>query len=239
MGGAHAIAALAYGTETIRRVDVIAGPGQPLGPGGQAPGLRRRRDRRLRRAERRARARRRRRRRRARRARRARPGRARAGHARRSPSSDDGALLDAVAARARRERRDRGAALALVARRRDSTAALALAEAFAPEHLQLSAPTPRRSRRGCARAGCVFVGARGATAFGDYVAGSNHTLPTGGAARFASGLGAAPLPPAHEPRCGSARRGGALAPAGARDRARRGLRRARELDGGCGRMPAA
>ncbi len=35
------------------------------------------------------------------------------------------------------------------------------------------------------------VGAHAATAFGDYVAGSNHTLPTGGAARFASGLGVA------------------------------------------------
>jgi histidinol dehydrogenase len=40
------------------------------------------------------------------------------------------------------------------------------------------------------RAGCLFVGAASATAFGDYVAGSNHTLPTGGAARFASGLSA-------------------------------------------------
>jgi histidinol dehydrogenase len=37
-------------------------------------------------------------------------------------------------------------------------------------------------------AGCLFVGAHAGTAFGDYVAGSNHTLPTGGAARFASGL---------------------------------------------------
>jgi histidinol dehydrogenase len=37
-------------------------------------------------------------------------------------------------------------------------------------------------------AGCLFVGATSATAFGDYVAGSNHTLPTAGAARFASGL---------------------------------------------------
>jgi histidinol dehydrogenase len=34
----------------------------------------------------------------------------------------------------------------------------------------------------------VFVGPSSGTAFGDYVAGSNHTLPTGGAARFASGL---------------------------------------------------
>jgi histidinol dehydrogenase len=39
-------------------------------------------------------------------------------------------------------------------------------------------------------AGCLFVGAASATAFGDYVAGSNHVLPTGGAARFASGLSA-------------------------------------------------
>jgi histidinol dehydrogenase len=40
-------------------------------------------------------------------------------------------------------------------------------------------------------AGCLLVGAASGTAFGDYVAGSNHTLPTGGAARFASGLGVA------------------------------------------------
>jgi histidinol dehydrogenase len=33
-------------------------------------------------------------------------------------------------------------------------------------------------------AGCVFVGAASATAFGDYVAGSNHVLPTGGAGRL-------------------------------------------------------
>jgi histidinol dehydrogenase len=38
------------------------------------------------------------------------------------------------------------------------------------------------------RAGCVFIGRDAATAFGDYVAGSNHVLPTGGAARFASAL---------------------------------------------------
>ena len=52
MGGAQAIAALAYGTETIRPVDVIVGPGQPVGAGGQAPGLGLRRHRRLRRPER-------------------------------------------------------------------------------------------------------------------------------------------------------------------------------------------
>jgi histidinol dehydrogenase len=38
-------------------------------------------------------------------------------------------------------------------------------------------------------AGCVFLGRGGAAAFGDYVAGSNHVLPTGGAARFGGPLG--------------------------------------------------
>ncbi|MGZ4273567.1 MAG: histidinol dehydrogenase, partial [Solirubrobacteraceae bacterium] len=37
-------------------------------------------------------------------------------------------------------------------------------------------------------AGCVFVGSASGTAFGDYIAGSNHVLPTNGAARFASAL---------------------------------------------------
>ncbi len=60
MGGAQAIAALAYGTETVAPVDVIVGPGQPVRAGGQAPGVRPGRDRRLRRAERPARDRRRR-----------------------------------------------------------------------------------------------------------------------------------------------------------------------------------
>ena len=40
-------------------------------------------------------------------------------------------------------------------------------------------------------AGCVFVGSSGATAFGDYAAGSNHVLPTGGAGRFQGPLGPA------------------------------------------------
>jgi histidinol dehydrogenase len=40
------------------------------------------------------------------------------------------------------------------------------------------------------RAGCLFVGPGAGTAFGDYVAGTNHVLPTGGAARFQSALSA-------------------------------------------------
>ena len=69
--------------------------------------------------------------------------------------------------------------------------AIALAEAFAPEHLQLALPDAEAVAAGIRRAGCVFLGPLGATAFGDYVAGSNHILPTGGAARHASAVGAA------------------------------------------------
>jgi histidinol dehydrogenase len=70
-------------------------------------------------------------------------------------------------------------------------AALGLAEAFAPEHLQLVGEGAHELAPRTSRAGCVFVGAAAGTAFGDYIAGSNHILPTGGAARFASGLSVA------------------------------------------------
>ncbi len=67
-------------------------------------------------------------------------------------------------------------------------AALELADAFAPEHLELAFDGAGDAARGRV-AGCVFVGEGGATAFGDYAAGSNHVLPTGGAARFGGPLG--------------------------------------------------
>ena len=70
----------------------------------------------------------------------------------------------------------------------DLAAALEFSEALAPEHLQLVGDAAEALAPHVRRAGCVFVGAASATAFGDYVAGSNHTLPTAGAARFASGL---------------------------------------------------
>jgi histidinol dehydrogenase len=66
--------------------------------------------------------------------------------------------------------------------------ALALAEAFAPEHLELVGAGAEALAPLVSRAGCLFVGAAGGSAFGDYIAGSNHVLPTGGAARFASAL---------------------------------------------------
>ena len=67
-------------------------------------------------------------------------------------------------------------------------AALAFAEALAPEHLQLAGDAAEALAPRIRSAGCLFVGNAAGTAFGDYVAGSNHTLPTEGAARFASGL---------------------------------------------------
>ena len=59
---------------------------------------------------------------------------------------------------------------------------------IAPEHLQLVGEEAEALADQVRAAGCVFVGAGAGTAFGDYVAGSNHVLPTGGAARFQSAL---------------------------------------------------
>jgi histidinol dehydrogenase len=78
----------------------------------------------------------------------------------------------------------------------DARGAVELANAFAPEHLQLIGADAEALAPRVQSAGCVFVGAASATAFGDYVAGSNHILPTGGAARFSSMLS-----PRHFRRC--------------------------------------
>jgi histidinol dehydrogenase len=85
---------------------------------------------------------------------------------------------------------DTGAVAALV-ETADLEQALGLAQALAPEHLELVGPGAEELAPRATHAGCVFVGAASATAFGDYVAGSNHVLPTNGAARFASALSAA------------------------------------------------
>jgi histidinol dehydrogenase len=68
-------------------------------------------------------------------------------------------------------------------------AALRLADAYAAEHLELAFAGADEAIARERVAGCVFVGRGGATAFGDYAAGSNHVLPTGGAARFGAPLG--------------------------------------------------
>jgi histidinol dehydrogenase len=186
MGGAQAVAALAYGTETIGRVDVIAGPGNLyvqeakrlvsgdvgidgfLGPSDVLVVADAWADPELVAADLLA----------------------QAEHGEGTVvclASEHVALLDAVAARLTGAP-DTGAVAALV-EVEDPAAGLAFAEAFAPEHLELVGPGPEALLDGVRSAGCVFVGASGATAFGDYVAGSNHSLPTGGAARFAGALG--------------------------------------------------
>ena len=71
----------------------------------------------------------------------------------------------------------------------DTEAAIALANAYAPEHLELLETDAALLADRAVTAGCVFVGRHGATAFGDYMAGSNHVLPTGGAGRYAGPLG--------------------------------------------------
>lgn len=190
LGGAHAVAALALGTAEIAAVDVIAGPGNAwvteakrqlygsvgidglAGPselvviaGASADAREIALD-----------------------------ALAQAEHGPDSPIvvvSDASALLDDVAA----------GMVALAGERPSVTDApfslveaptldhaLRLSDAFAPEHLELR--FDGASERAPSRvAGCVFVGDAGATAFGDYVAGSNHVLPTGGAARFSGPLG--------------------------------------------------
>ncbi len=84
---------------------------------------------------------------------------------------------------------DTGAVVALVSLSSQQRG-FELAQAFAPEHLQLIGPLSEGLSEVVTRAGCVFVGAAAGTAFGDYIAGSNHILPTDGAARFASSLSA-------------------------------------------------
>jgi histidinol dehydrogenase len=185
MGGAHAIAALAYGTETVSPVDVIVGPGnlyvqeakrQAFGQVG-IDGF-------------------------------AGPsdlvaiadGEADAGalaldllaQAEHGP----GTLVIAIAdsqplltelAKLLSGAEDTGAVARLV-RVTDPQRGFELAQALAPEHLQLNGPRSEQLAGAITHAGCVFVGAASATAFGDYIAGSNHVLPTNGAARFGSAL---------------------------------------------------
>jgi histidinol dehydrogenase len=71
--------------------------------------------------------------------------------------------------------------------------AIALADEIAPEHLQLmvKAGVADELAVGIRNAGALFLGSNAATAFGDYVTGSNHVLPTGGAARYAGALSVA------------------------------------------------
>ncbi len=190
-GGAQAIAALAIGTETIPPVDLVAGPGNPytqeakrqlyglVGIDGIAG-----------------------------------PSElmvilgesariewaafdlcAQAEHGAGSPlvaTAVETRTLDRLAERVKKVARSRrsvaDAALSLIAVP-DTDAALSLANAYAPEHLQIATEDAEILAGSVLTAGCVFVGEGAATAFGDYAAGSNHVLPTGGAGRFQGPLG--------------------------------------------------
>ncbi len=191
MGGAQAIFALAYGTRTIAPVDVIAGPGNAwvreakravygkvgidslagpselmvvAGPDADPEWV-------------------------------ALDLCSQAEHGPDSPlvvASVEAGVLDALAAAAEAAAAARPgveeAPLALV-QVPDLDHAIDLANAYAPEHLELIEGGAAQLAERVTTAGCVFVGRYGATAFGDYAAGSNHVLPTGGAGRFSGPLG--------------------------------------------------
>jgi histidinol dehydrogenase len=98
------------------------------------------------------------------------------------------AIEEAVERVAAAHRIPEDAPLALVAVP-DTVAAVQLANAIAPEHLEVVTEDASLLAAAATTAGCVFIGEGGATAFGDYAAGSNHVLPTGGAGRFQGPLG--------------------------------------------------
>ena len=85
-----------------------------------------------------------------------------------------------------RESLRRRGALAVTADLRECAA---LANDFAPEHLQLMGARAEALAEEIRNAGAVFIGERACVPMGDYCAGTNHILPTGGGARFSSGLG--------------------------------------------------
>ena len=71
----------------------------------------------------------------------------------------------------------------------DLEEAITIANSIAPEHLQLAVAEPRALLERVRNAGAIFLGSYASEALGDYLAGPSHVLPTGGTARFASSLG--------------------------------------------------
>src|SRR5215472_11090589 len=67
--------------------------------------------------------------------------------------------------------------------------AVALVDAIAPEHLEIASETAEHLASRIRNAGAIFLGAHTPEAIGDYIGGSNHVLPTARSARFSSGLG--------------------------------------------------
>lgn len=73
----------------------------------------------------------------------------------------------------------------------DLEQAVAVSEAYAPEHLEIQTRDPGAVLDRIGNAGAIFLGREAPVSLGDYLAGSNHVLPTGGQARFSAGLNAA------------------------------------------------
>ena len=113
--------------------------------------------------------------------------------------SDSDALLAAVAQQIavqaallpRREILDQALAHARLVRCADITQAVEISNRYAPEHLILAVREPRRWLDAVASAGSVFLGDFAPEALGDYCSGTNHVLPTCGAARAFSGVSVA------------------------------------------------
>jgi histidinol dehydrogenase len=74
----------------------------------------------------------------------------------------------------------------------DLQAARAVSDAWAPEHLEIQTEGAEKVAAGIRNAGAIFVGSYSPVSLGDYLAGSNHVLPTGGTARHTSGLSVYP-----------------------------------------------
>jgi histidinol dehydrogenase len=104
--------------------------------------------------------------------------------------SPDAALIDAVAVEYARQAGAMGGeyAAARAIRCRDLDAAVAIANAYAPEHLSLASDAADALVDRITSAGAIFAGHGAAETFGDYLAGSSHVLPTDGAARFTGGV---------------------------------------------------
>ncbi len=113
--------------------------------------------------------------------------------------TDSAVLLDAVAAEVdaqlvrlpRAEIARRALASSRLVLVRDIEQAIAISDAYAPEHLILALREPRAWLPHVHNAGSIFLGDWTPEALGDYCSGSNHVLPTGGAARAWSGLSVA------------------------------------------------
>lgn len=104
-----------------------------------------------------------------------------------SPSS---ALIDAAAAATRRQSQGMATAFAPVRTIlcADLAEAAAIANVYAAEHLSLATDRAAELLPAITCAGAIFAGHRAAESFGDYLAGSSHVLPTDGAARFTGGV---------------------------------------------------